>query len=424
MSFCTVEQAISLIQQGKLLIVVDDENRENEGDFFLAAQHATTEKINFLIKEARGLICAPMPEAYARQRGLGLMEGKEQNTSCFETAFTVSVDAKKDVSTGISASDRAQTLRVLAEPDCQASQFDKPGHIFPLIAKDKGVLERPGHTEAMVDLLKLAQIEPVGVICEILNDDGTMARMPDLELLAERFNIPILKIEDLVQYRRKHELIIQHKEFVHMPTEFGEFTLHLFENPITNQEVVVLAKGEIDRESDLLVRIHSSCVTGDLFHSLRCDCREQLHTALKMIESEGKGLVVYLNQEGRGIGLSNKLKAYRLQEQGLDTVDANLELGLQSDLREYWEAFQVLKFFSIGNIRLLTNNPKKINALKELGMEVLRRPVHIQPNEFNEFYLSTKQARMGHLSDPTNLVKKPQSANLNKGDQHGQRQIH
>lgn len=392
----TIPEAIEDIKAGKLIIVVDDEDRENEGDFLTAARNVTPEIINFMATHGRGLICAPLIEDRCDELGLDLMV--KNNTVLHETPFTVSIDLKGNgCTTGISASDRAKTVQALINPDTKPEDFGKPGHIFPLRAKKGGVLRRTGHTEATIDLARLAGFEPAGVLVEIMNEDGTMARLPELFVIAEKFDLKIISIKDLIAYRLEKESLIERKAKVKMPTEKGDFDLIAYKQINTSEEHVALVKGTWEKDEPVLVRVHSSCLTGDVFGSCRCDCGPQLQKAMEMIEKEGKGVVVYMNQEGRGIGLLNKLKAYELQEKGLDTVEANIELGFEMDHRDYGVGAQILRDLGVSKIRLLSNNPKKRAGLIGYGLEIVENvALEIQSNEHNEFYLKTKKDKMGH----------------------------
>ncbi len=393
----TIEEAIDDIKKGKMVIVVDDEDRENEGDFIIASEFVTPDIVNFMTKYARGLICVAI--TIERARELKLEPMVSQNTSFHETAFTVSVDLIGDnCTTGISAHDRAKTIQALVNPNKKASDFARPGHIFPLVAKPDGVLRRAGHTEAAVDLARLAGLKPSGVLVEIMNDDGTMSRLPELVKLAQRFKFKIISIKDLIQYRLQRESIVEKIVIVDMPTKYGYFKLHAYKVKTTEQEHLALVKGDINSDEPILCRIHSSCLTGDILGSLRCDCGEQLHEAMKLIEKEGSGVLLYLNQEGRGIGLTNKLKAYKLQEEGLDTVDANIQLGFAPDEREYGIGAQILRDLGVRKIRLLTNNPKKRAGLEGYDLQIVENvPVIIPPNPHNACYLSTKKTKLGHI---------------------------
>ncbi|MBP6311326.1 MAG: bifunctional 3,4-dihydroxy-2-butanone-4-phosphate synthase/GTP cyclohydrolase II [Flavobacteriales bacterium] len=394
--FNTIEEAIADIRQGKVVIVVDDEDRENEGDFLTAARNATPEVINFMAKHGRGLICAPLIEERCEELGLDLMVN--DNTALHETPFTVSVDVKgRGTSTGISASDRSQTMLALIDPEITANDLARPGHIFPLKARKGGVLRRTGHTEAAVDLARLAGFEPAGLIVEIMNDDGTMARLPELRIIAEKFNLKLISIEDLVAYRMRTERLVERQIDVKLPTVHGDFDLVAYKQSTTGEEHLALVKGTWDPDEPILVRVHSSCVTGDIFGSCRCDCGPQLQHAMEMIEKAGKGVIVYMQQEGRGIGLLNKLKAYKLQEQGADTVDANLMLGFDMDARDYGVGAQILFDLGVRRMRLLTNNPKKRTGLVGYGLEITENvPIEIAGNEHNHNYLKAKKERMGH----------------------------
>lgn len=392
-----MESAIEDIRNGKLIIVVDDEDRENEGDFLTAAENVTPDMVNFITKEGRGLICVPMTQERVEQLELDMMVS--QNTSLHETAFTISVDSRlPGTTTGISAFDRAITIQQLADNRTKPSDLARPGHIFPLRAMNGGVLRRVGHTEAAVDLARLAGFKPVGVICEILSEDGSMARLPDLIKLKEKFGLKLITIKDLVAYRMQKEKLVKRAVEVRLPTHFGEFKLIAYETLIDDKNHLALVKGNVADGEPVLLRVHSSCATGDLFGSMRCDCGEQLATAMMMIEREGRGVLLYIMQEGRGIGLINKLKAYNLQDQGLDTVEANEKLGFKADLRDYGIGAQIICDLGVKKMRLMTNNPKKVVGLEGYGLEVTERvPLEINPNNINKQYLETKQKKMGHL---------------------------
>ncbi|MDD5572099.1 MAG: bifunctional 3,4-dihydroxy-2-butanone-4-phosphate synthase/GTP cyclohydrolase II [Bacteroidales bacterium] len=403
--FNTIEEAIEDIRNGKVIIVVDDEDRENEGDFICAAELATPEIINFMAKHGRGLICAPIPEERCEELELELMVGK--NTSLHETQFTVSVDLLGDgCTTGISVSDRAKTIKALVNPATKPEDLGRPGHIFPLKAKSKGVLRRAGHTEAGVDLSLMAGLKPGGVLVEIMNDDGTMARLPELLKIAEKFNLKLISIKDLIAYRLQKESLITRGVKVKLPTRYGEFELTVYKQNSNGLEHMALTKGKWTNEDSVLVRVHSSCITGDVFASLRCDCGQQLFKAMEMIEKTGQGIIVYMNQEGRGIGLFNKIKAYKLQEQGRDTVDANLELGFNADERDYGVGAQILRDLGVSKIRLITNNPVKRAGLEGYGLQIVEI-VHdeIAPNKHNKQYLQTKRDKMGHFLELVNDKK-------------------
>lgn len=395
-NFNTIEEAIEDIKNGKVIIVVDDEDRENEGDFLTAAANMTPELVNFMAKEGRGLICVPLTEERCEELGLDMMVGN--NTATHETAFTVSVDLLGNgCTTGISAHDRSKTILALIDRETKREDLGKPGHIFPLKAKKEGVLRRAGHTEAAIDLAKMAGFEPAGCIVEILNEDGSMARLPDLLEVAKKFELKIISIEQLIKYRITNESLIQQEISVQMPTKFGDFNMACFRQKDTDQEHLVIFKGEWKSDEPVLVRVHSSCMTGDIFGSCRCDCGEQLQKAMEKINEEGKGAIVYMNQEGRGIGLLNKLKAYKLQEQGLDTVEANLQLGFNSDERDYGVGAQIIRSMGISKIRLMSNNPKKRTGLIGYGLEIVENiPLQVEPNPHNAKYLNTKKTKMGH----------------------------
>ncbi|HTU14715.1 MAG TPA: bifunctional 3,4-dihydroxy-2-butanone-4-phosphate synthase/GTP cyclohydrolase II [Solirubrobacterales bacterium] len=393
--FATIEEALEDIRAGKMVIVADDEDRENEGDLVMAAQFATPEAINFMVKEARGLVCLALTPARCEQLGLSLMTAK--NEAPLETAFTVSIEAASGVTTGISAHDRAHTIQVAIEPNAGPRDIVVPGHIFPLKAKEGGVMERTGHTEASVDLARLAGLSPAGVICEVMNEDGTMARVDDLTSYAEKHGLKMITIADLIAYRRQNEKLVERVVATGLPTTFGDFRAVGYRSLVDDKHHVAMVKGEVDTGEPILVRVHSECLTGDVFHSMRCDCGEQLAAAMAMIEQEGQGVLLYLSQEGRGIGLLNKLKAYKLQEEGMDTVDANLELGLPADLRDYGIGAQILKDLGLRDIRILTNNPKKIIGLEGHGLRVTEQvKIEAPPNVHNEGYLQTKRDKMGH----------------------------
>ena len=391
----SIEEAIRDFAEGKFVIVVDDEDRENEGDLIIAAEKVTPEKINFMLKHARGVLCAPI--TMSRCEELDLPHQVSNNTSVLGTPFTVTIDKLEGCSTGVSAADRAATILALADPASTPETFGRPGHINPLYAQDKGVLRRAGHTEASIDLARLAGLYPAAALMEIMNDDGTMARLPELREMADEYHIKLVSIADLIAYRLKQESIVEEGEEVDMPTEFGHFRLIPFRQKSNGLEHIAIIKGDVSGPEPVLVRVHSSCATGDIFGSLRCDCGEQLHKALRKIEAEGRGAVVYLNQEGRGIGLMEKMKAYKLQEHGMDTIDANICLGHQADERDYGVGAQILRHLGITKMRLMTNNPVKRVGLEAYGLSVVENvPIEVTPNQFNEFYLRTKKDRMGH----------------------------
>lgn len=391
----TIEEAIEDFKAGKFVIVVDDEDRENEGDFIAAAEMMTAEKVNFMLHEGRGVLCVPMPES--RCDALELGKQVQNNTSMLGTPFTVTVDLLEGCTTGVSAHDRAATIRALANPKITASDFGRPGHINPLYAKEKGVLRRAGHTEAAVDLTRLAGLQPVGALIEVMDEDGTMALMPSLIEKAKKFDLKIITIKDLIAYRLKQESLVERGVTAHLPSKYGDFNVIPFLQKSTGQEHVALVKGTWSPNEAVLVRVHSSCATGDIFGSLRCECGEQLHQALRMVDQEGKGAVVYLNQEGRGIGLMDKIAAYKLQEEGLDTVDANLHLGHEADERDYGVGASILRSLGITKMRLMSNNPIKRIGLEAYGLEVVENvPIEIAPNKYNKVYMKTKKDRMGH----------------------------
>ncbi|HYF31279.1 MAG TPA: bifunctional 3,4-dihydroxy-2-butanone-4-phosphate synthase/GTP cyclohydrolase II [Chitinophagaceae bacterium] len=392
----TIESAIEDIKNGKIVIVVDDEDRENEGDFIISAHHVTPAVINFMSKYGRGLICVALLEDRCNELGLDLMVNN--NTALHETAFTVSVDLLgHGCTSGISAHDRARTIRALIDPDTRPEELGRPGHIFPLRAKRGGVLRRAGHTEAAIDLSRLAGLEPAGVLVEIMNDDGTMARLPELKEIAKKFDFKLISIKDLIEYRLKIDSLIEEIVRVDMPTRYGHFQLMAFQEKGSSNEHLALVKGKWEKDEPVMVRVHSSCFTGDILGSLRCDCGEQLHAAMQAVEQEGKGVVLYMNQEGRGIGLLNKLKAYKLQEQGLDTVEANLHLGFPMDKRDYGIGAQILRYLGVTKLRLLSNNPQKRAGLLGYGLEIVETlPIQAAPNPHNEKYLQTKRDKLGH----------------------------
>lgn len=403
----TIEKAIEDIREGKFVIVVDDEDRENEGDFIIAAEKITPEKVNFMLQHGRGVLCVPLPETRCAE--LDLVHQVSNNTSMLGTPFTVTVDKLEGCTTGVSAEDRAATIRALADPTSKPQDFGRPGHINPLYAQERGVLKRAGHTEAAVDLARLAGLQPVAALIEIMNEDGTMARMPQLEIVAEQYGLSLISIKDLIAYRMKYESpiannqspiansLVERGETVSLPTAFGEFMLTPFRQLNNGLEHIVLQKGEWSDDEPILCRVHSSCMTGDIFGSMRCECGEQLHKAMQMVEKEGKGIIVYLNQEGRGIGLMNKIRAYKLQEQGEDTVEANIHLGFQPDERDYGVGAQILQLMGAKQLRLITNNPVKRVGLESFGIEIVENiPIEIAPNPYNLRYMQTKKEKMYH----------------------------
>jgi 3,4-dihydroxy 2-butanone 4-phosphate synthase / GTP cyclohydrolase II len=404
--FATVEEAIEEIREGRMVVVVDDEDRENEGDLTIGAQFATPDAINFMATHARGLICLCLTEERADE--LALRPMTDHNETPLGTAFTVSVEAREGVTTGISAADRSRTIQVAIHPDSTPHDLVQPGHVFPLRAKPGGVLERIGQTEAAVDLARLAGLNPSGVICEIMNDDGTMARVDDLIPYCERHGLKMITVADLVEYRRRHEKLVERGASVRLPTEYGEFTAVAFREKLNGKTHVALVKGDVEGAENVLVRVHSECLTGDVFHSLRCDCGEQLEQALEQIASEERGVLLYMAQEGRGIGLLNKLRAYELQENGYDTVEANLELGFQPDMRDYGIGNQILAELGLSTIRILTNNPKKITGIEGFGLEVVEQvPIETTPNAQNARYLATKRDKLGHKLHHQDLKYEP-----------------
>lgn len=391
----TIDEAIEQFRKGEFVIVVDDEDRENEGDFIIAAECITEEKVNFMMSEGRGVLCTPVTAERCKQ--LGLTMQVDDNTSMLGTPFTVTVDKLDGCTTGVSMHDRAETIKHIANPDAEPQDFGRPGHVNPLRAQDKGVLKRAGHTEASIDLCRLAGMQPAAALIEIINPDGTMARLPQLMKVAEKYNMPIISIKDLIAYRLRTEKIVEVGETVDLPTQYGYFKLIPFRQLNNGLEHIALIKGEWTEDEPLLVRVHSSCATGDIFGSMRCECGEQLHKAMQMIEAEGKGLIVYMNQEGRGIGLMNKIKAYKLQQEGLDTVDANTHLGFKPDERDYGVGANILRILGVKKMRLMTNNPVKRVGLESYGLEVVENvPIEVEPNKYNRFYMQTKKNRMGH----------------------------
>jgi 3,4-dihydroxy 2-butanone 4-phosphate synthase/GTP cyclohydrolase II len=394
--FDPIDLAVDEFRAGKIVIVVDDEDRENEGDFVLAAEKTTPELINFLTREGRGVLCVPITTERAHELGLEAMV--DANTSLHGTSFTVTVDYVHGTTTGVSAGDRAATVRALSDPKTKPSDLARPGHIFPLRAAEGGVLRRAGHTEAAIDLCRLAGLPPTAVLCEILNEDGTMARVPQLIHLARKFGMKLISVRSLIEYRMQREKLVHRVVSTKLPSKYGNFQIHLYRSETDNKEHIALVKGEITPDVPTLVRVHSECLTGDIFGSLRCDCNEQLVAAMQMVEKEARGVVLYMRQEGRGIGLVNKLKAYKLQDEGMDTVEANEKLGFRPDLRDYGIGAQILRDLGVGRMRLMTNNPKKIVGLNGYGLEIVERvPLEVDPNFFNEHYLKAKRDKLGHL---------------------------
>ncbi|MDA3901463.1 MAG: bifunctional 3,4-dihydroxy-2-butanone-4-phosphate synthase/GTP cyclohydrolase II [Spirochaetes bacterium] len=403
MKFNTVQEAIEDIKQGKIVIVVDDEERENEGDFVIAADYCTPEAINFMITNGRGLVCTPLDSSITQSVGLKMM--CPENSDKFKTAYTISVDAKLSTTTGISAADRSATVKALIKEGATIDDFNQPGHVFPLVAADGGVLHRSGHTEASVDLARLAGCKPAAVICEILKDDGTMARRDDIALLAEKYDMKLISIVELIKYRRKYEKLVRHISEATLPTDYGDFIIHAYGSSVEPHIHLALVKGDVQEVDNILVRVHSECLTGDVFASRRCDCGSQLHRAMELVEKEGRGVILYMRQEGRGIGIENKLKAYHLQEHGFDTVEANVKLGFPPDLRDYGIGAQILADLGISTIRLLSNNPKKIIGLEGYGLKITERvSIEIEPGSDNWQYLKTKKDKMEHILESKKLM--------------------
>ncbi|MBN2435215.1 MAG: bifunctional 3,4-dihydroxy-2-butanone-4-phosphate synthase/GTP cyclohydrolase II [Spirochaetes bacterium] len=400
--FNTVEEAVEDIRNGKMVIVVDEEDRENEGDFIIAADHCTPEAINFMITHGRGLVCAPLDMSISRSIGLKMM--CPENSDRYSTAYTVSVDAKKNTTTGISASDRSETIKTLVKSGVTLDDFNQPGHVFPLVASEGGVLVRSGHTEASVDLARLAGCSPAAVICEILKEDGTMARRDDIIKIAEKFDMKLISIVELIKYRRKTEKLVRHISEASLPTDYGTFRIHAYGSSVEPHIHLALVKGDVRGVDNVLIRVHSECLTGDVFASRRCDCGSQLHRALELIEKEGCGILLYMRQEGRGIGIDNKIKAYHLQEHGFDTVEANIKLGFASDLRDYGIGAQIIADLGVSTIRLMSNNPKKIIGLEGYGLKVVERvPIEIEPLDENIDYMKTKKDKMEHILNSEKL---------------------
>lgn len=398
--FDTIEEAIKDFREGKFVIVVDDERRENEGDLVISAEKATPEKINFMITHAKGLVCLPIVKRRLDELNIHPMVSDNYNNEVNQCKFSISIDSKEGITTGISAFDRAKTINDVLDHNKSAKDFSRPGHIFPLQYEEGGVLKRAGHTEAGVDIAKAAGMFPASVICEMINPNGTMSRIPQLKEFSQKYNIKFIAIQDLIKYRLKTERLVKNVAQAMLPTKFGEFRIYIFQDTLNGQEHIALIKGHIAKQKNILVRVHSQCITGDIFHSIRCDCNEQLHNALSMIEQEGQGVLLYMRQEGRGIGLTNKIKAYKLQEQGLDTVEANINLGFAPDLRDYGIGAQILKELGLSTIRLMTNNPKKIVGLTGYGLQIVERiPIQVIANIKNRKYLETKKTKLGHMLD-------------------------